>query len=99
MNKKILVPLGQYDRSEEMIPYIENVARPGMGVVFLVRYPVDGFIWAKEEYGMRAALRGKEVGELLFLGREPRKREEASSSRVRSSARQRHRSGRGCLRR
>ena len=56
MNKKILVPLGQYDRSEEMIPYIENVARPGMKVVFLVRYPVDGFIWAKEEYGMRAAL-------------------------------------------
>jgi len=61
MNKKILVPLGQYDRSEEMIPYIENVARPGMLVVFLVRYPVDGFIWAKEEYGMRAAMRAKEL--------------------------------------
>ena len=90
MNKKILVPLGQYDRSEEMIPYIEKVARPGMKVVFLVRYPVDGFIWAKEEYGMKAALEGEEVGELLLLGREPRKREEASSSRVRSSARQRH---------
>ena len=43
MNKKMLVPLGQYDRSEEMIPYIEKVARPGMKVVFLVRYPVDGF--------------------------------------------------------
>ena len=61
MNKKILVPLGQYDRSEEMIPYIENVARPGMKVVFLMRYPVDGFIWAKEEYGMRAALKAKEL--------------------------------------
>jgi hypothetical protein len=61
MNKKILVPLGQYDRSEEMIPYIENVARPGMKVVFLVRYPVDGFIWAKEEYGMRAALEAKKL--------------------------------------
>jgi hypothetical protein len=61
MNKKILVPLGQYDRSEEMIPYIEKVARPGMKVVFLVRYPVDGFIWAKEEYGMRAALKAKEL--------------------------------------
>jgi hypothetical protein len=24
MNKKILVPLGQLDRSEEMIPYIEK---------------------------------------------------------------------------
>jgi hypothetical protein len=61
MNKKILVPLGQYDRSEEMIPYIEKVARPGMKVVFLLRYPVDGFIWGKEEYGMRAALDAKKV--------------------------------------
>jgi hypothetical protein len=59
MNKKILVPLGRYDRSEEMIPYIENVAKPGMKVIFLVRYPVDGFVWAKEEYGMRAALKAK----------------------------------------
>ena len=43
MNKKILVPLGRYDRSEEMIPYIENVARPGMKVVFLMRYRWMGF--------------------------------------------------------
>jgi hypothetical protein len=62
MNKKILVPLGQYDASEEMIPYIEKVARPGMKVVLLVRYPVDGVGWAKEEYGMRAALKAKELG-------------------------------------
>jgi hypothetical protein len=61
MNKKILVPLGRYDQIEDLIPYIENVARPGMKVVFLVRYPVDGFLWAKEEYGMRAALKAKEL--------------------------------------
>jgi hypothetical protein len=61
MNKNILVPLGRYDRSEEMIPYIEKIARPGMKVVFLVRYPVDGFVWAKEEYGMRAALKVKDL--------------------------------------
>ena len=59
MNKKILVPLGQHDRSEEMIPYIENVARAGMKVVFLVRYPVDGIRLHKEEYGMKAALEAK----------------------------------------
>jgi hypothetical protein len=59
MNKKILVPLGQNDRTEEMIPYVEKVARPGMNVVFLVRYPVDGFIWGKEEFGMKAALETK----------------------------------------
>jgi hypothetical protein len=61
VNKKILVPLGQYDRPEEMIPYVEKVARPGMKVVFLVRYPVDGIRWQKEEYGMRAALEAKEL--------------------------------------
>ena len=61
MNKKILVPLGQYDRSEDMIPYIENVARPGMKVVFLVRYLVDGIRFHKEEYGMRAALEAKNL--------------------------------------
>jgi hypothetical protein len=61
MNKKILVPLARNDRSEEMILYIEKVARPGINVVFLVRYPVDRFVWAKEEYGMRAALRAREL--------------------------------------
>ena len=61
MNKKILVPLGRYDSSEEMIPYIERVAQPGMEVVLLARYPVDGFLWAKEEYGIRAALKAKEL--------------------------------------
>src|SRR5512145_3173241 len=61
MNNKILVPLGRNDRTEEMIPYIEKVARPGMNVVFLVRYPVDGFIWTKEEDGMRAALQAREL--------------------------------------
>ncbi len=44
-----------------MIPYIEEVARPGMHVVFLVRYPVDGFIWAKEEFGTKAALEAKKL--------------------------------------
>jgi hypothetical protein len=59
MTKKILVPLGRYDRSEEMIPYIENVARPGMKVVFLLRYRLDGIRLHKEEYGMKAALEAK----------------------------------------
>lgn len=61
MNRKILVPLGQNDRSEEIIPYIENVARPGMKVIFLVRYPVDGFMWTKEEFGMKAVLEAKKL--------------------------------------
>jgi hypothetical protein len=61
MNKKILVPVARNERTEEMIPCIEKVARAGMNVVFLVRYPVDGFVWAKEEYGMKAALQAREL--------------------------------------
>ena len=75
MNKKILVPLGQYDRSEEMIPYIENVARPGMKVVFLMRYRLDGIRLHKRRIWYEGRSRGKKFGELLLLGREPRKRE------------------------
>ncbi len=43
MAKQILVPLSRNDRVKEMIPFVERVAQPGMKVVFLVRYPVDGF--------------------------------------------------------
>ena len=49
MSKKILVPLAQNDRAEEVLPYVERVARPGMNVVFLVRYPVDGIKWPTKE--------------------------------------------------
>ena len=43
MVKQILVPLSRNDRVKEMIPYVERAAIPGMKVVFLLRYPVDGF--------------------------------------------------------
>lgn len=42
MNKNIGAA-GQRDRAEEMIPFVENVARPEMKVLFLARYPVDDF--------------------------------------------------------
>lgn len=61
MNKKILVPLSRYDRSEAMVPYIEKVARPGMKVIFLMAYPVDGYIWGKEEFGVRAQIEAKKL--------------------------------------
>ena len=82
MNKKILVPLGQNDRAEEMIPYVEKVARPGMKVVFLVRYPVDGFIWAKEEFGMKAALEARQlVNYYSWEGNLQRAQKKVSSAR------------------
>ena len=42
---KILVPLKRHDQIEEIMPYIEKVAEPGAGVVFLVHHPVSGFKW------------------------------------------------------
>ncbi len=39
MARQILVPV----KRSEVIPYIERIAAPGMKVVFLLRYPVDGF--------------------------------------------------------
>ena len=62
MNKKILVPLAQNDRTEEMIPYVDKVARPGMKVVFLMRYPVGGIKWPTKEPDTETA---SEVKELL----------------------------------
>ncbi len=57
MAKQILVPISRNDRVKEMIPYVERVALPGMKVVFLVRYPVDGF----DEY-IRAGMVTGETG-------------------------------------
>jgi len=62
MNKKILVPLGHYDRVGEMIPYVDKVARSGMKVVFLMRYPVGGIKWPTKEPDTETA---SEVKELL----------------------------------
>jgi hypothetical protein len=61
MDKKILVPVGRDERGEEMIPYVEKVGQPGMKVLFLVRYLVDGIRWQKEKYGMSAALEAREM--------------------------------------
>jgi hypothetical protein len=36
LTEQILVPLRRHDRVEEFLPYVEDIARPGMTVVFLV---------------------------------------------------------------
>jgi len=53
MHKKILVPMRRNDRPEDFIPYVEKVARPGMKVVFMVPYPLDGFRWSHAEFGRK----------------------------------------------
>jgi len=57
MAKQILVPISRNDRVKEMIPYVERVAHPEMKVVFLLRYPMDGF----DEY-IRAGMATGETG-------------------------------------
>lgn len=43
MAEQILVPLGKHDRIGDVLPYLEKIARPGMRVVFLIRYPANDF--------------------------------------------------------
>ena len=52
MAEKILVPLKRHDRVEEVIPYIERVARPDMSVVFLIHHLVSGFKWLQVYCGL-----------------------------------------------
>jgi hypothetical protein len=50
MMKQILIPLKRRDRIDEMIPYVEKVARPGMRVIFLIPRPVDLFGWFEDHF-------------------------------------------------
>ena len=43
VTEQILVPLRRRDRVEEFLPYVEDIARPGMTVVFLVHLGRNGF--------------------------------------------------------
>jgi hypothetical protein len=61
MTRQILVPMKRNDRAEDLIPYVEKVARAGMKVVFMVPYPVDGFRWSHEEFGRKAIEEGKRL--------------------------------------
>src|SRR6266542_3889569 len=58
MNKQILVPMKRNDRAEDLMPYVEEVARAGMKAVFMVPYPVDGFRWSREDCGRKAIEEG-----------------------------------------
>jgi hypothetical protein len=47
---QILVALSSYDRLEDIIPQIEQVAKPGTKVTFLMRYPVDPWAWLRDHW-------------------------------------------------
>jgi hypothetical protein len=50
MEGKILVSLRRHDPIEEILPYIEKIARPGMRVVFLIPYPVKLWPWFRDHW-------------------------------------------------
>jgi hypothetical protein len=50
MAGQILVSLSSDDRIEDLIPQIEQVAKPGTKVTFLMRYPVDPWAWLRDHW-------------------------------------------------
>ena len=68
MAGQILVPFNSYLRVEDMVSVIEAAAKPGMRVVFLVRYPVDPWVWFRDhwvttESSRDAMLAGRKITE------------------------------------
>ena len=45
MREAILVPIDQCDPLEQIVPWVESIAKPGMRVVFLVRSSVNNWAW------------------------------------------------------
>lgn len=71
MAKKILVALNSQDRLDQMLPYIEEIAQPGMEVVLLIRFAPNAL--AKEPRDQWVTLKpleeirfGKDVEEPAF---------------------------------
>jgi hypothetical protein len=50
MAGQILVPFNSHLRVEDIISVIEEAAKPGIRVVFLVRYPVDPWVWFRDHW-------------------------------------------------
>ena len=66
MAGKILVPIRNGEKVEEIIPYLEKIAKPGMKVVFLFPYPVDRWLymrdhWVTTESVKEAILAGRKI--------------------------------------
>jgi hypothetical protein len=57
MAGQILVPFNLHLQVEDIISAIEEAAKPGMGVVFLVRYPVDPWEWFRDHWVTTASSR------------------------------------------
>ena len=50
MSGQILVPFNSHVRLKDMMSVIEKDAKPGIRIVFLVRYPVDPWEWFRDHW-------------------------------------------------
>jgi hypothetical protein len=50
MAGQILVPFNSHLRVEDIISVIEEAAKSAMRVIFLVRYPVDPWVWFRDHW-------------------------------------------------
>jgi hypothetical protein len=61
--KQIVVPLKRHDRIEEIVPYLEEIAKPGMRVLFLVPFGVESWACLRDHWITMESpiLAGKEI--------------------------------------
>jgi hypothetical protein len=68
---QILVPLRRGDRIEDVIPYLEQIARPGCKVTLLIHYSVEGLDWFQSESTMSVIKEQKLMAEKNTFALEP----------------------------
>jgi hypothetical protein len=69
---RILVPLRRDNRIEDVVPYLEQIARPGCKVTLLVHYSVEGLDWFQgQSMPFMVKERGLVAEKDIFLALEP----------------------------
>ena len=72
MTGQILVPLRRGDRIADVLPYLEQIARPGCKVTLLIHYSVEGLDWFQSKSRTSVMKEQKLVtGKNNFLALEP----------------------------
>ena len=68
---QILVPLRRGDSIEDVVPYLEQIARPGCRVILLIHYSVEGLDWLQSKSTTSVIKEQKLVDKNTFLALEP----------------------------
>lgn len=83
MADQILVALSSYRRVDEMMPYLGEVAKRGMRVVFLIRYPLDRSLWLKDHWVTTESSRDVMLSGRLIMERySPERQRELAEERL-----------------